>query len=232
MLAVAALAPVLADLPTSVRVPSVVAEILLGILVGPDVLGLAAPDALIEALSQFGLALLFFLAGMEIDFNRARGAPLTLAARGWALTLGLGMVAAGLLYAAGVVGAPVLVGLALTTTALGALVPILKDAGLADGSLGRRVLAAGPADEFGPIVTLSVVLAVASGELWRTPWSRSARASSRYGCGRGAWSGSWRRRCTPAGNSRCGCRSCCSARSWCSRARSGSTWCSGRSRPH
>jgi Kef-type K+ transport system membrane component KefB len=168
VLLVAALAPVLADLPARVRVPGVVAEILLGIVVGPQVLGLAHADSLLNALSQFGLAFLFFMAGMEIDFERVRGAPLQLAARGWLLSLALGLALAGLLYATDVIGAPVLVGLALSTTALGALVPILKDAGMIDGHFGRRVLAAGAAGEFGPIVMLSVIEAVASGELWRT----------------------------------------------------------------
>ena len=143
-------------------------EILLGIVVGPQVLGLARPDDLVEALSEFGLAFLFFMAGMEIDLDRLRGAPLRLAARGWALSLGLGMVVAAALYATGVVGAPVLVGLTLTTTALGALVPILKDAGLTEGRFGLRVLGAGAAGEFGPIVALSVVLAIASGDIART----------------------------------------------------------------
>ena len=62
----------------------VVVEIMLGIVVGPHVLGLATPDDLVEVLSEFGLAFLFFFAGMEIDFDRMRGRPLTLAARGWA----------------------------------------------------------------------------------------------------------------------------------------------------
>jgi Kef-type K+ transport system membrane component KefB len=168
VLLVAAAGPLVADLPSRIRIPGVVVEILLGIVVGPQVLDLARPDDLIEALSQLGLAFLFFMAGMEIDFERLRGAPLTLAARGWACSLVLGMVVAALLYAVGVVGAPVLVGLALTTTALGALVPIIKDAGLAEGRFGLRVLGAGAAGEFGPIVALSVILAVASGELWRT----------------------------------------------------------------
>ena len=55
--------------------PIVVAEIALGIVVGPELLGLARTDQFIEALSRFGLAFLFFLAGMEIDFERIRGRP-------------------------------------------------------------------------------------------------------------------------------------------------------------
>ena len=168
VLLVAALAPVLADLPVRVRVPVVVCELVLGILIGPDVLGLAETDDVIGFVSELGLAMLFFLAGMEIDFERVRGAPGRLAAQGWALSLAIGLAAAGALYAAGVAGAPVLVGLALTTTALGALVPTLKDAGLVTTPLGRLALAAGAAGELGPIVGLSLVLAVISGEPWRT----------------------------------------------------------------
>jgi Kef-type K+ transport system membrane component KefB len=168
VLAVAALAPVLADLPTRLRVPVVVTEIVAGIIVGPQVLDLARPDPLLEALSELGLAFLFFMAGMEIDPERMRGRPAAIAARGWVGSLALGLAAAGLLYAVGGIGGPVLVGLALTTTALGALVPILKDAGLAEHRVGRLALAGGAAGEFGPIVALSIVLAVASGEPWRT----------------------------------------------------------------
>jgi Kef-type K+ transport system membrane component KefB len=168
VLAVAALAPVLADLPTRVRVPIVVTEIVAGIVVGPQVLDLARPDELLDALAELGLAFLFFMAGMEIDPARMRGRPAVLAARGWVGSLALGLVAALVLWAVGGIGAPVLVGLALTTTALGALVPILKDAGLAEHRVGRLALAGGAAGEFGPIVVLSIVLAVASGEPWRT----------------------------------------------------------------
>ena len=168
VLAVAALAPLLADLPARVRVPVVVTEIIAGIVVGPQVLDLARPDPLLDALSDIGLTFLFFMAGMEIDPANVRGRPAALAARGWIVSLALGMAVAAALWATGAIGAPVLVGLALTTTALGALVPILKDAGLAEHRVGRLVLAGGAAGEFGPIVVLSIVLAIASGEPWRT----------------------------------------------------------------
>jgi Kef-type K+ transport system membrane component KefB len=168
VLVVAALAPVVADLPSRVRVPIVVAELVMGIVIGPDVLGLAEPGQLLDIFKQLGLGFLFFLAGMEIDFDRVRGAPASLALRGWGMSLAIGLAAAGVLYAVDLAGAPVLVGLALTTTALGALVPIIKDAGLADSRYGRFTLAAGATGELGPIVALSLVLAVESGDPWRT----------------------------------------------------------------
>ena len=123
VLAVAALAPLLADLPTRVRIPIVVAELVLGIVVGPDVLGIAKTSPMLDVFKQLGLAFLFFLAGMEIEFDRVRGAPAKLAARGWALSLVIGLAAGGVLYAVDLIGTPVLVGLAMTTTALGAMRP-------------------------------------------------------------------------------------------------------------
>ena len=156
---VAVLAPVLADLSRRARLPTVVAEIFLGILVGPELLGLAELDGFLDALSTFGLAFLFFLAGIEIDFERIRGAPARAGAVGWLLSLVLGAVVALALHLSGVIHATVLVALALTTTTLGTLMPILRDSGVLDQRFGRFVVGAGTAGEFGPIVLVSVILA-------------------------------------------------------------------------
>jgi Kef-type K+ transport system membrane component KefB len=168
VVAVAALAPILADLPTRVRVPIVVTEVVLGIVVGPEVLGLADPDKFIEALSIFGLAFLFFLAGLEIDFQRIAGRPAVLGVAGWLVSLAAGMAIAAALWAAGIADAPVLVGLALTTTAIGTLMPILRDSGILGERLGSFIIGAGAVGELGPIVAVSVILAVDAGEAWRS----------------------------------------------------------------
>jgi Sodium/hydrogen exchanger family len=65
----------------------VVLEIVLGILVGPDLLGFAEPDDFLDFFSSLGLGMLFFFAGYEIDFERIRGSPLKLGALGWLLSL-------------------------------------------------------------------------------------------------------------------------------------------------
>lgn len=165
---IAAMAPILADLSRRVRVPIVVAEIALGIIVGPELLDLASTDDFVESLSAFGLAFLFFLAGIEIDFERIRGAPTRLGVGGWVVSLALGLGIAVALWAAGAIDAPILVGLALTTTALGTLMPILRDSGVLDERFGKYVLGAGAAGEFGPVVIVSIILAVEAGEPWRT----------------------------------------------------------------
>jgi len=76
---IAAAAPLVVDIPRSVRVPVVVVEILAGVLVGPHVLDLVTPGVVVAFLSAAGLAFLFFLAGMEVDFLQIRGQPARLA---------------------------------------------------------------------------------------------------------------------------------------------------------
>jgi Kef-type K+ transport system membrane component KefB len=166
--AVAVLAPILADLTPRVRVPIVVAEVALGVIVGPEVLGLADVDGFIDALSTFGLAFLFFLAGLEIDFAQIAGRPAKLAVGGWSLSLALGMGLALVLWSADAINAPILVGLALATTALGTLMPILRDADVLGGRFGDYLVAAGAVGEFLPVIAVSVILAVDAGEPART----------------------------------------------------------------
>jgi Kef-type K+ transport system membrane component KefB len=158
VLVAAALAPLIVDLPKRLRVPAVVAEITLGILVGPQVLGFAEPDGFVEFLSEVGLAFLFFVGGMEIDFDCIRGAPARLAGAGWVMSVAIALVVAMTLQAVGFVLSALLVGVALSTTAIGTLIPILRDSGELERPLGPFVLAAGVAGEFGPLILTAIVL--------------------------------------------------------------------------
>jgi Kef-type K+ transport system membrane component KefB len=91
---VAVLAPIVVDLPARLRLPAVVIEVFLGIVVGGDVLRIAEEGQLVDFLSSFGLAFLFFLAGIEIEFERVRGRPARLGAVGWAISIALGSASA------------------------------------------------------------------------------------------------------------------------------------------
>ncbi len=149
-------APFVVDrLEPVVRIPSVAVEILLGVLLGPAVLGLLHQTAVVDALSDLGLAFLMFLAGYEIEFSRIRGGPLRTAVGSWAVSLVLGL-AVGLYLAGPQVG--LVVGLALTTTALGVVLPIVRDGGATGTPFGDRVLAVGTVGEFGPILAIAFVL--------------------------------------------------------------------------
>lgn len=74
--------------------------------------------------------------------------------------LAVGIV--GLLAAVGLVRAFIPVALGLTTTALGTLLPILREAGMLEGRLGRYLLAAGAVGELLPVLAIALFLGVAN----------------------------------------------------------------------
>ena len=69
---VAFLAPLLLGLSPVLRLPSVVLEIVAGIVIGPSVLEWVKVDLPLSLLSLFGLAFLLFLAGLEVELERLR----------------------------------------------------------------------------------------------------------------------------------------------------------------
>jgi Kef-type K+ transport system membrane component KefB len=155
---VAALAAFVAGLmSTRLPLPVVVLEIVLGIVVGPELLGLAESDDFLAFFSNLGLGMLFFFAGYEIDFERIRGSPLRLAALGWGFSLVLAYGLGGLLELSGLVLSLLFTGSALATTAIGTLIPILSDAGELRTRFGTYLLAAGAMGEFGPILLVTLV---------------------------------------------------------------------------
>jgi len=160
VMAIAVLAPLLAEIPIGLRLPVVVLEIALGVVIGPHVLGLVAgrPNEFLDVMQRAGLGAVLFMAGMEIDFSRIRGQPLSLALRGWLASVALAFAAVGLLHVIPGVDAPLMVTAALTTTMLGALIPLLRDQGLLDTPFGGMVLAAGTVGEIGPIVGVSLLM--------------------------------------------------------------------------
>jgi Kef-type K+ transport system membrane component KefB len=146
-------------------VPGVVIEIAAGVLIGPQVLGLVEPNHTLNVVAAIGLATLFLLAGFEVDPDVLRGRPLRVALRGWAATAVLAAAAAFALAGAGLVAAPLLTGLALTTTAVGALLPILRDAGRLGPPYGPMILAVGAIGEAAPLIALSLILAGGAGAI-------------------------------------------------------------------
>ncbi len=145
-------------LPQRYAPPVVVVELLLGIVIGPQVLGVADSDDFIDFFSNLGLGMLFFFAGYEIDFERIKGQPLRLGVWGWLLSLALAYGIGGALAAAGIVLSFLYTGSALATTAIGTLIPILRDGGELRTRFGTFLLAAGAIGEFGPILLITLVL--------------------------------------------------------------------------
>jgi Kef-type K+ transport system membrane component KefB len=154
--AVALAAPLGLGFFPRVRLPAIVLEIVLGIVVGPQVLGWVSIDTPIQVMSLLGLAFLLLLAGLEVDYERIRGRVLRLTALGYAISFGLALLIGFGLHAGGLVRSPLLVAIALSATSLGIVIPILKDAGEVGSPFGQLVVAGASIAEVAPIVLLSL----------------------------------------------------------------------------
>ena len=158
ILAAAFLAPLISSRFPKLHLPALVFEILLGMLIGPEVLGLVKVTPPIELLAEIGLATLIFLAGFELEFERVKGRPMKLALSGWFLSVVIALGVTAVLLALNIVQAEMYVAFALTTTALGTLLPILHDEGLLPTPFGAHVLAIGSVGEFLPIIAIALLL--------------------------------------------------------------------------
>ncbi|WP_243845010.1 cation:proton antiporter [Mumia sp. ZJ1417] len=158
---VAAIAPVVAAAMPRRLVPEVVLLLVGGIVVGPFVLDLAGVEPPIDLLRELGLGFLFLLAGYEIEVDELRGRGGRRALVTWLVCLALAFATVALLSATALARhAETAVAIALTSTALGTLLPILKDSGLTRTRFGRTVVNHGTFGELGPVVAMVILLGV------------------------------------------------------------------------
>src|SRR5918998_64330 len=171
VLVVAAIAftvPLVLGLAPTLRLPSVVLEIVAGIVIGPAILGLVEKDLPLQVLALLGLAFLLFLAGLEIDLNRLRGAWRRRPAAGFVISLAVALGISLGLYAAGLIRAPLLVAIILSSTSLGIVIPVLADAGQSRTTLGQLIIAGSSIADFGAILLLSLFFSEDSGGVGST----------------------------------------------------------------
>lgn len=157
VMAVAFLTPLVLGLLPSSPVPSVVVEVLLGIIVGPSVLGWVEADEVVRIVAVIGLAFLLFLAGLELDLRHLRGPVLRRGLWGFALSLGLALLAGLVLDAAGLVDDPLLAATILTATSLGLVIGTLKETGQSATPTGQLIIAGASIGDVAAIVLLSVL---------------------------------------------------------------------------
>jgi Kef-type K+ transport system membrane component KefB len=156
IVAVGFAAPLVLGFFPSVRLPSVVLEIVAGIVVGPALLGWVSVDEPVRVFSTVGLAYLLFLAGLEVDFERLRGRVLRLALVGFVVSLAIAIVVGLLLKAGGFVSQPLFVAIVLSATSLGVLVPVLKDVGEIESTFGQLIIASATIADFATVILLSL----------------------------------------------------------------------------
>lgn len=155
------LAPIVSFLTPRQLVPEVVVLLGLGMLIGPHGLSLATHGQSIELLAELGLAFLFLLAGYEIDPDDLKGRNGVTAGGTWLVTLALAFGVSFLVFRLnpfGLEGAAVAI--AMTSTAIGTLFPILKERGVLTKRIGPFILAHGAVGEIGPIIAMALLLTV------------------------------------------------------------------------
>jgi Kef-type K+ transport system membrane component KefB len=159
---ISVLVPVVLGLLPRFPVPGVVLQVVAGIIVGPSVLGWARIDPAVEVLSDLGLGMLLFLAGLEIDVERLRGPLARLAGVAFAVSAALGLLCAFFFWLAGQAAEPFLLAIILMSTSAGLLLPLLKDAGEAATEFGQLVMTAAAVAEIVPIMLMSLFFSAAS----------------------------------------------------------------------
>jgi Kef-type K+ transport system membrane component KefB len=154
---VAAMAPIFSRILPGPKAPPVVFMLIGGVLIGQEGLGFAAPED-VDLLALIGLSFLFLLAGYELDLTLMRQPPGRIGLGSWFVSAGISVLVTALLYEAGIVNDFLAIAIALTTTALGTLLPIMREAGMLDQPIGPFIFAAGAIGEFLPIVAMALFL--------------------------------------------------------------------------
>lgn len=156
---VAAAAPIIANLIPKKPVPETVFLLLGGAILGPYLVNVIWLDESMALLSDLGCGMLFLLAGYEINPQIITGREGKRGLATWAVTFALAFAAVHLFTGVSANGLDGLaVTIALTTTAIGALMPILKERNLMDTRLGTSILAYGTWGELGPVLAMALLL--------------------------------------------------------------------------
>ncbi len=155
VIAAAVAAPIIAGLTPKLRLPAVALEIVIGLILGPAVLGVVEIDVSLDVLSTFGVGYLLFLAGLELDLATLHGrAGKIFASFGMTCVLALG-VSFGL-HLLDLHDQTLLLAIALSSTSLGLVVPVLREAGHTSTIFGQTVMAASSVAEFGALLLLTL----------------------------------------------------------------------------
>ena len=147
---------------TGKRVPAVVLLIGAGILVGPHWLGLASTEGGVGLLKQLGLGMLFLLAGYEINPAMIRSREGRTSATTWLVCMGLSFAGACVLLHPHNTSTAVVLAIAFTSTAVGTLMPIMKQQQVLHTPVGRSLLVHGAIGEIFPIFAMALLLSARS----------------------------------------------------------------------
>lgn len=164
---IAAVCPIAAKLIPNKLIPETVFLLVAGALVGPFMTGLVEITKSVQLLSDLGLAFLFLLAGYEIHPASLTGSQGKRGLTTWIVSFIIALILMWFI--------PdfrdnsfelIALAIVLTTTALGTLMPILKERELTDTRVGELILTYGTWGELCPV--LAMVLLLSSRAEWKT----------------------------------------------------------------
>ncbi|MDO5700262.1 MAG: cation:proton antiporter [Bowdeniella nasicola] len=159
----ALLAPLIAHTLPHRVVPETVLLIALGIAVGPAGTGWVHVGPEISLLSELGLAFLFLLAGYEVDMDDLRSGHGVRATLAWLVSFALALLVVEFAFDASFLSVQgTAIAIAMTSTALGTLMPILKERRLENTAVGRIVMTHGTVGEMLPIIAIALLLSSGS----------------------------------------------------------------------
>ena len=170
----ALIVPVIVRHITFIRLPGVVGEILAGIVIGRSGLNLVEATPILTFLQEFGFTLLMFLSGLEMNLGALRSPvardtparswqqPIPLALLIFVLTVVMALIVGVAMAAFNLASNPILMGLILSTTSLGIVVPVLKERGLTTTRYGQVLLVSALISDFVTLLLLSLVIAILS----------------------------------------------------------------------
>lgn len=164
---VAAACPILAKLIPGKLIPETVFLLIAGAVLGPNLAGAIELTDSVGLLSDLGLAFLFLLAGYEINPKSLTGSQGKRGLATWVVSIVLAFLFVH--FASGLFAneiESVAVAIALTTTALGTLMPILKERELMGTRVGESVLAYGTWGELCPVLAMALLLSTRAE--WKT----------------------------------------------------------------
>jgi Kef-type K+ transport system membrane component KefB len=153
--AVAFAAPLVLAFAPRLLIPSLVLELVAGIVIGPSVLDIAEVNQPVEVFAEVGLVVLLYLCGREIRLDRMRGRVIELAGLGFLISLLLGAAGALALHGAGLTESPLLVAVILAASSVSVILIPLRDAHETETSFGQQVMAAAAVAEFGAVVLVA-----------------------------------------------------------------------------
>ncbi|AOZ73152.1 hypothetical protein BK816_07480 [Boudabousia tangfeifanii] len=161
IVAVSTIAPVISYLVPKNLMPESVLLVIGGIIIGPEVLNIAHTGNEIELLRELGLSFLFLLAGYEVDVHGLKGRSGKLAAGAWFLSASLALAVTVVMPNVNAFSSQgFAVALAMTATALGTLIPILRDRGMLESKIGKSIINHGTIGELFPILAMAILLGV------------------------------------------------------------------------